>query len=338
LAKDSTSQLLVRALAISLVLHLVCFGTWKYGQTHGWWRESHLPAWLQNTRSKLVSSIAKKLPPPAPKVQTPPQTLMFVDVDPTLAVTETPKNAKFTSSANTVASSTKKAESELPELTGQQEKVLKTTENNKPKSQPIPEPQPVQPTLSKAKPLQPSPKVREAEKPAPAPKAYTPGDLAIAKPRGKANDSKSEEPEAAAPPRRPKTVAEAKAMRGITGEKMKNVGGGPKVGMNSSLDVRRTVTGDYDRIFVDAVQERWDFLLQSQSAATPVGEVRVEFKLHYDGRITDMKVVRNSVSDFYSLLCQKAILDNSPYARWSPEMRRELAGDTREVTFTFFYQ
>ncbi|MDB6056540.1 MAG: hypothetical protein JWO95_384 [Verrucomicrobiales bacterium] len=313
-------DLLVRALAISLVLHVFAFGTWKYGNTHGWWHESHLPNWLQTARTNLIKKIAKAIPPRTQPQQT---TLTFVDVDPTQAVVEPPKNAKFTSSANTVASSTKQAESELPELTGKQQKVLKTTDNSQ--------------TKLKAQPLQPTPKpLPEAEKPSPAPKAYIPGDLAIAKPSKKASDAKSEEPEAQEH-RRPKSVAEAKALAGITGDKMKHEGGGPRVGLASSLDVRRTITGDYDRIFVDAVQARWDFLLQGHRPF-PTGEVRVEFKIHYDGRITDMKLTANTVDAFFSLLCQKAILDNAPYARWSQEMRRELAGDTRDVTFAFFYE
>lgn len=314
-------DLLVRALAISLVLHVCAFGTWKYGKTHGWWRESHLPNWLQTARSSLIKKIAKTIP--HREQQPPPTVLTFVDVDPTKAVAEPPKNAKFTSSANTVASSTKKAESELPELTGKQDKVLKTTENVRPNP--------------KAQPLQPTPKqLPEAAKPAPAPKSYTPGDLAIAKPSQKSNDSKSEEPETQ-PRRRPRSVEEAKARAGITGDKMKHEGGTPHVGLDPSLDVRRTLTGDYDRILVDAVQARWEFLLRGHRPF-PTGEVRVEFKIHYDGRITDMKLVANTVDAFFSLLCQKAILDNAPYARWSPEMRRELAGDTRDVTFTFFYE
>ena len=313
-------DLLVRALVISLVLHLAAFGTWKYGNTHGWWRESHLPNWLQTARNSFIKQIAKTIPP---RTQPQPTTLTFVDVDPTRAVVQPPKNAKYTSSANTVASSTKKAESELPELTGKQDKVLKTTENSKPNP--------------KAQPLQPTPKqLPEAEKPAPPPKAYTPGDLAIAKPSAKANDSKTDQHELQ-PRRRPKSVEEAKALAGITGDKMKHPGGGPRVGLDSSLDVRRTVTGDYDRVFVDAVQARWEFLLEGHRPY-PTGEVRLEFKIHYDGRITDMKLITNTVDAFFSLLCQKAVLDNAPYARWSNEMRRELAGDTRDVTFTFYYE
>jgi hypothetical protein len=310
-------DLLVRALVLSLLIHVFAFGGWKFGQAHGWWKESHLPRWLQLARSSLVKQIAKNNPR---RAQQQPVTLTFVDVDPTVAVTEAPKNAKYTSSVNTIAQSTKKDESQLPDLTGVQEKVLKTTDNDK----------------SKAQPLQPTPKaLPEADKPSPPKKTYTPGDLVFAKPNTNLTSGKSDRPETQ-PRSRPRTVAEAKAARGITGDKMKHEGGSQNVGLSSSLDVRRTVTGDYDRAFVDAVQARWDYLLQDQSS-TPIGEVALEFKMHYDGRITDMKMPHNGVDAFFALLCQKAILDNAPYARWSKEMRNELAGDTRDVTFTFYY-
>lgn len=321
MAKDSYLEVLVRALVISLVLHLIGFGTWKYGQAHGWWREAHLPNWFKRANNEVVKKLAKTEPdkPKEPKQIT----LTFVDVDPTMSVAEPPKDAKYTSSANTIASSPKKTNSELPDLNGKQQKVLKTTENAK--------------AEPKAQPLQPTPKpLPQRPKPMPPPQSYTPGSLVMAKPSTNLLESKSSEPEAQ-PRRRPRTVAEAKAMRGIAGEKMQHEGGGPHVGLQSSLDVKRTITGDYDRMFVDAVQARWDSLLQ-EHPATLVGEVKLEFKMHYDGRITDVKMTHNTVDQFLALLCQKAILDNVPYPPWSRDMRRELSGDTRDVTFTFYYE
>jgi hypothetical protein len=117
---------------------------------------------------------------------------------------------------------------------------------------------------------------------------------------------------------------------------MKHDAGSSHVGSTSGLDVRSTITGNYDRMFVDAVQAQWDYLMKDHQPAPP-GEVHLEFKLHYDGRITDMKMKFSSVDGFYALLCQKAIIDNVPYARWTTEMRRELAGDTRDISFTFYY-
>jgi len=37
-----------------------------------------------------------------------------------------------------------------------------------------------------------------------------------------------------------------------------------------------------------------------------------------------------------SFLCEKAVLDNSPYPKWNVDMRRML-GDVRNIIFTFYY-
>ena len=72
-------------------------------------------------------------------------------------------------------------------------------------------------------------------------------------------------------------------------------------------------------------------------ASDQSGRVVIEFRLNYDGRISDLKVVDSSVDEILSLLCQKAILDPSPYAKWPSDMRRKVDADYREVRFTFYY-
>ena len=64
----------------------------------------------------------------------------------------------------------------------------------------------------------------------------------------------------------------------------------------------------------------------------------VEFRMNYDGRITDMRVIESDVGDLLSYVCQAAIKDPSPYERWPSEMRRVMNGDSRVVRFTFFYE
>ena len=72
-------------------------------------------------------------------------------------------------------------------------------------------------------------------------------------------------------------------------------------------------------------------------AAEGRGHVVLQFKLHHDGRITDMKVIENTVSETLSLICQKAVLDPAPFERWPTEMRQLNNGDVRSIQFTFFY-
>ena len=96
--------------------------------------------------------------------------MIFVDVDPQASVKEPPKETKFYGAANSQAASAKPLDSVLPEIEGKQDKVIKATENAKPK--PVP--------------LQPSPPTQE---PTEAPQESKPkekqivGDLALAKPQ-----------------------------------------------------------------------------------------------------------------------------------------------------------
>jgi hypothetical protein len=135
---------------------------------------------------------------------------------------------------------------------------------------------------------------------------------------------------------RPRSLEEARRRAGLQGDKMKQDGGSRRLAMDSSLDVMRTASGDYDREFVDAVQQRWFKLLDERNSTVP-GKVVLEFRLYYDGRITDMKMPQNEVGELLGLICQKAVLDPAPYRRWPTEMRREINADFRDIKFTFYY-
>jgi len=136
---------------------------------------------------------------------------------------------------------------------------------------------------------------------------------------------------------RPLTIKEALARRaesGLVGEKMKQDGGVKNLGV-SALDVRGMSFGAYDSAIIQAIQQRWYSLLESRP--TPRGKVVVEFRMHYDGRVTDVKVNDADVGELYSLFCQKAVQDPAPYPRWPSDMRRQMQADYRDVRFSFFY-
>ena len=99
----------------------------------------------------------------------------------------------------------------------------------------------------------------------------------------------------------------------------------------------KTSYGDYDAMFIDAVKTRWYQLLESHTTENS-GKVMVEFRMHPDGRITDLRIVRNEMSDLLGLLCQQAINDPAPYRPWPEEMRRDIPKEYRDVTFTFIYE
>jgi hypothetical protein len=336
-------QLLLKALGFSLAIHLAVFGGWKWGRTHLSWKPLALPAWLtispHNAPStlSLVARNLAALQPPQPT----PVLAIYVDVSPDSAVAQPPPNAKYYSTANSLAANTDiKVQSDKPNLSGTQENVMKTV----PSAPRTPAPRPAEPA-----PLQPSPRDNNSAQTAksetgdgnPIPKpASTAGDMAGAKPAAKprnANgtaDSDNGTGFATEPHQRPRTLVEAMAQKGAPGQKTRQDGGVNHIAM-ASVDAAKTVYGDYDRDFIDAVQSRWYALLKNREDDV-AGKVVLEFNLHADGRITDMKRQYSDVNELMSLICQQAALDPAPYKPWPAQMLMVIK-DPRPIRFTFYY-
>lgn len=283
--------------------------------------------------------------------------LTFVEVDPSKSAKEPPKDAKYYSTASTIAANPDATKDlNQPKLEGRQSQVAKTMDV--PKAQPKPLPQPQQ---------TPSPKtsdVNEQKTPNPDPKSSTAksaearpkgglasGDLAMAKPvatplplDGSALNSKGSETTESRP--RPRSLAEAKARQAaiappepqITGEKMLQEGGVKRFDISSSLDVKATPFAAYDAEIIAAIQSQWYALLEARDFARDrTGKVVVEFRLHFDGRVTDMKTSEQNVGDYLDLICQRAVMNPAPYRKWPSDMRRLNGKDFRDVRFTFYY-
>jgi outer membrane biosynthesis protein TonB len=309
------------AFAISLALHLVAFGTHQIGHKLGVWEKLEPPAWMKKSRMLTELLSGKKEPPP--ENWEPP--LLFVETSPSQAVLEAPKNAPYYSDKDTIAANPDAdLDSNVPKLTGTQTQVPKTEDTPREKFVPL------QPAL----PPEPVPAlIAEETKPNPA---ETPGELTLAK----AEPKPVEQPAPATQRPRPRTLQEARARQPeqqIPGERMKQVGGiKARIGA-PSVDARATPFGAYDAAFIEAVSQRWFDLLESQRHSLGAsGRVVLQFRLHQDGRISEMKVAENTVTGVLALLCQKAVLDPAPYATWPSDMRRML-GETRNIQFTFYY-
>lgn len=225
-----------------------------------------------------------------------------------------------------------------------------------PASQPRPAPQSEPPKKAEPQPLQPAP--APTPKPAgetqpqpksapPTPPSPAPTQVAKAAVDFLTTPSLNPSTTKPAPPpepgdvetkvSRPRTIKEALARRaesGLVGEKMKQEGGVKNLGI-SALDVRGMSFGAYDAAIIQAIQQRWYSLLESRP--TPRGKVVVEFRMHFDGRVTDVKVNDADVGELYSLFCQKAIQDPAPFPRWPSDMRRQMQADYRDVRFSFYY-
>lgn len=299
---------LATAFLVSVLVHLAFYGTWRYGKHLGWWE--HQATWLLNLTKKAnpvmsASHLQRLLEARQRELQ---QTipLTFAEVDPTAAATEAPKDAKYYGAMNSKAANPEaKLETTVPKIDGKQEKVVRVEDNPRPK------PEPLQPAVA-------------------SPPKEAPGNVALTKPDPGVRDAVQVVPD------RPRTLAEARRRQGLAGEMMRQEGGVSRRG-RLSLDVKATAFGAYDAALIAAVQQRWYNLLDSAPFAQRSGKVVLQFRLHYDGRISDMEVNENEVGDILALLCQRAIKDPSPYPRWPSDMRRAVGRDYREVLFTFYY-
>jgi hypothetical protein len=317
---------LATALVLSLVIHLTLFGTWKVGQQLGWWR--HQPTWITALTKKLAKATQVKARQNQSKPQERVIPMTFIEVDPETATIEVPKDAKYYSSKNAKASNPDPKDRPEVKVDGKQEQVARLMDNDKPKAFPL------QPFTPK------TPKPEDFIEP--KRKTETPGDLALVKPRepkppndGQVVDANGE---TKAPPKeRPRTLAAARAAKGLlTGEKMRQEGGASSRG-KVAFDTKATPFGEYDAAFIAAVEQCWHILLDDHQGTQRPGKVVVDFRLTYDGRITDIKVQNNEVGEILSMLCQSAILNPQPYPRWPAAMRKEIPGNSREIRFTFYY-
>jgi hypothetical protein len=365
---------IAQAFVLSLLCHLVVFTGIEMGNRLDLWRFSPLLllARALNLSPATVAALTAKAPPtPKPAVSKPAETpevpLVFVDVDPSQASDEAPKETPYYSPLNSLAGNPDTSrDTGTPKLEGKQTRVMKTADTLRaatPAARPLqptpPAPQPPpEPATAQARPPQPTPAPAQPTPPQPAappePKEERIGDLAMAKPVPPTNAqpaaTASAQPtpaaEAAKPqPTRPRTVAAARAQQrtvnpnsATLGEKLKQEGGVPRFTVQSSLDVKRDELGDYDAKFIAAVQACWYGLLEEHRYALDrEGKVVLKFRLWSDGRVTDMSTMDENVGEVFTLLCHSAVKTPAPYDKWTLEMRKRLRENYREVTFTFYY-
>lgn len=324
LERAETSRL-AWAFIISLALHLFLGGSYYTGKKAVAWIEVHHPSWLQAL--KALPELVKKSQPPPPAQPLPEPPLMFVDVNPAVAIAEPPPNPKFESDKNSQAANPDAdKDTDMPKIDGKQTDMVKAED--------VPR-QPEQPKqLAPVLPAPPAPEPQPAEKAKPT---VEPGDLTMGKPEPTPKLDTGE-----APKPRPRTVQEAMMRqpdRLIPGVAMKQDGGVKRRSVVPSFDVKSTLFGAYEATLVAAISQRWwDLLDERGYASDNRGKVVVRFDLHYDGSITAVRVSENTTSaEVLGYVCVKAIQDPAPYAPWPSDMRHEIAKGVLEVRFTFFY-
>lgn len=344
---------MAQAFAWSLSFHILVFGVIEIGNIAGWWAVTGHRSLLNPTIARAQSAPAKAAGRAQPaRDQEPP--VLFVDVSPSQAAAEPPKTSSYYSYLNSVAANPNpKSDSKTPRIDGTQTKIVKTTDQARPtplipqpdtppqqaarKAQPVAPPQP--------KPIAPAKPVETAKNTSPS--NVKPGNTQMTEPQAKSSSqpaTSAQSPASSSPNEppsrvRPRTLADARQLySGLAGEKVKQEGGVKRYAIESSLDVRKQPFGQYDALFIAAVQKRWfDLLEERDYVQGRSGKVVLRFNLYYDGRITNLEVSESSVGELLAIICQRAVLDPAPYAPWPTDLRRLAKSNFREVQFTFFY-
>lgn len=339
---------LVPALAASLLLHALALAFIEVGRRGGWWQPVPVPSALSAGAEGLDGGETPRRKPVE---------LVFVDVAPSQATEEKPEQPEFQAARNSLAANPEEtpAESERPKIDGEQERIIKSidvAEATPPaepppvptSSEPEPLPEPVEPPDIDR--LQPAPVERTAPKEleladnAAAPLNFSP---LVTNPPAAASDV-AEEAAKPAPETRPRPRTLAQYVRQnpeaseLIGQKMKQDGGVKRRSVQASFDAVGTPFGEYDSLFIAAVQRSWYRLLdENPSARNWAGHVVIKFRLYYDGRITHLEVDEDSSGEFQALICQRAIFSLSPFDPWPAELRRLTDKDYRELRFRFYY-
>ena len=308
---------LTAALLLSLLAHLGIWAGYEGGVKFGWWQKLHLPVLRHPEARKIISP-----PPITPQEMEPLMT--FVDVS--HADADAPKSAKYYSDKNSRAANPNAAtDSNQPKINGRQKDISKTEDAQKlTKLQPTPPPQPATET-------------KPAEETQPA-STMNLGNLKLAKVTS--TNAPDPQAETATTSKRPRTFKEARAQNSpqLPGVTMQQDGGVKRQNHRASLDVKATAFGDYDRKIIEAVTQRWYDLLDSRHFAQDrTGKVSLHFKLKYDGTVEDLRVLENSVGEMLGYVCSESVQQAAPFEKWPADMRRMIAANFRDITFTFYY-
>lgn len=105
----------------------------------------------------------------------------------------------------------------------------------------------------------------------------------------------------------------------------------------AAFNVAASPFGAYDKRLIQAVQSRWYALIERYGLFERAGQVTVRFELWEDGRVANLERKANTAGEMLALICEKAITDSAPFDPLPESLRILLAGEPREVNFTFYY-
>jgi len=96
----------------------------------------------------------------------------------------------------------------------------------------------------------------------------------------------------------------------------------------------------YDLIVYDRIERKWQATLDtlsSQPKDYQQGRVSVIFRLHQDGRLTDLEITERTVNYRQTAACWEAIMNVRDLPPWPQEVTKLVHREYRDLSFTFYY-
>ncbi|HTQ29832.1 MAG TPA: hypothetical protein VMI53_01360 [Opitutaceae bacterium] len=105
----------------------------------------------------------------------------------------------------------------------------------------------------------------------------------------------------------------------------------------SSCDPRWSNYGKYLQQLIDSVQTEWDRIISNSNVYPRAGSrVTVTFLLNAEGKVVEIVKVDGDAGQKGEIYCVSAIVNPSPYGKWTPDMIASL-GNEQQLTFAFYY-
>jgi hypothetical protein len=364
------------AILLSLLLHLLAFGSWQYRAAL-----AKLP--LLSLLTKLVHvahSQERPVPqqvqtltfvelatPRTPEVKKGKEAQRFMETDASQVTGEKPKDVKYYSDKSTVAANPNNPTGktgDTPYLNGSETRAPNTI--NVPTPSGVSAPlirQPGSPSTPPSAP-RPAPKVAEAmpeTKPAPSPKPKAQEQPKEAAPLGLKMVEEQKvamaqkpvvQPQVVTGTTVPETPANAAtgtpgspaifsepgvAGREIVAHKAHLTAAGVSRNGVAAFGVAESPFGAYDKKLIKAVQSHWYALIDHYGIYESADVVTVKFQLLDDGQVRNVTSSDDAQSRILSLFCEKAVIDSGPFDPLSDELRALIGKEPREISFTFYY-
>ncbi len=363
------------ALLVSLMLHVLSFGSWQYrgillklpllSSLARIVSVVHLPQRLATPQVQTITFVEVDDPRTKAQRENDKQAQQFIETDASQVTGEKPKDAKHYSDKSTVAANPHNPtdkEGETPYLEGKETRAMNSTvdvptqsgaaaplivQPGSPGAPGRTAPPSVAQTASQSQPkLQEQPKeiaplgvkIVEEQKMAMVPKTAVQPALATSPevPNTPAMTGDGGMPAVASDPGTPgREIIAHKAHLTTLGVSRTGV---------AAFNVEESPFGAYDKKIFKAVQSRWYALIDHFGMYERAGTVTLHFYLMEDGTLkrdpvgnTVMEITDNTAGQILALFCEKAIIESGPFEPLPDNLRALVGKEPREASFTFYY-